>query len=36
VLKNVLEEGLREKEKAQAEELAPKFTSIFRIANPKG
>jgi hypothetical protein len=36
VLKNVLEEGLPEKEKAQAGKLAPIFISIFRITNPEG
>jgi hypothetical protein len=36
VLKNVFEEGLPEKEKAQAGKLAPKIISICRIANPKG
>ncbi len=34
MLKDVLERGLPEKEKAQARELAPKFISVFRIANP--
>jgi hypothetical protein len=36
VLNNVLEEGLPEKEKAQAEKPAPKFISIFRITSPEG
>jgi hypothetical protein len=36
VLKNVLEEGLPEKEKAQAGKPAPKFISIFRITSPEG
>jgi hypothetical protein len=36
VLKNVLEEALPEKEKAQAEKPAPKFISIFRITSPEG
>jgi hypothetical protein len=30
---DVAEGNLQEKEKAQAGELAPKFTSVFRIAN---
>jgi hypothetical protein len=36
VLKDVLEGGLLEKEKAQARELAPNFAYISRITNPKG
>jgi hypothetical protein len=36
VLKDVLERGFPEKEKAQARELAPKFISTSRIASPEG
>jgi hypothetical protein len=36
VLKNVLEEGLPEKEKAQAGKPAPKFISTSSITNPEG
>jgi hypothetical protein len=36
VLKDVLEEGLPEKEKAQAQELAPKLISMSRPTNPEG
>jgi hypothetical protein len=34
MLKDVPERKLPEREKAQARELAPKFISVFRIANP--
>jgi hypothetical protein len=36
VLKDVPEDGLPEKEKAQARELAPNLTSTFTITNPEG
>jgi hypothetical protein len=36
VLKNVLEKGLPEKEKAQAGKPALKFISMFRLTNPEG
>jgi hypothetical protein len=36
VLKDIPEDGLPEKEKAQARELAPNFISISRITNPEG